>query len=50
MKTNKNTELFTEKLSMPKDEFGKLMKSSNFVGPEAALQAILDEVSNVSLS
>ena len=38
------------KLSMPKDEFGKLMKPADFVGPEAALQAILDEVSNVSLS
>ena len=39
-----------QKLSMPKDEFGKLMKPADFVGPEAALQAILDEVSNVSLS
>ena len=38
------------KLSMPKDEFGKLMKPADFVGPEVALQAILDEVSNVSLS
>ena len=38
-----------QKLSMPKDEFGKLMKPENFVGPEVALQAILDEVSNVSL-
>lgn len=31
------------KLSMPKDEYGKLMKSSDFVGPEEALQAILDK-------
>lgn len=38
-----------QKLSMPKDEFGKLMKPDDFVGPEAALQAILDEVPNVSL-
>lgn len=38
-----------QKLSMPKDDFGKLMKPDNFVGPEVALQAILDEVSNVSL-
>jgi predicted HAD superfamily Cof-like phosphohydrolase len=31
------------KLSMPKDEFGKLTKPSDFEGPEAKLQAILDE-------
>ena len=43
MKTNKNTELFTEKLSMPKDEHGKLMKPANFVGPEIQLQTILEQ-------
>ena len=43
MKTSKNTELFTEKLSMPKDEHGKLMKPANFIGPEAKLQVILYE-------
>ena len=32
-----------QKLSMPKDEFGKLTKPSNFVGPEVELQRILDE-------
>lgn len=32
-----------QKLSMPKDEFGKLTKPADFVGPEVALQAILDE-------
>ena len=32
------------------DSNGKLLKDSSFIGPEAALQAILDEVSNVSLS
>lgn len=31
------------KLSMPKDEHGKLMKPVDFVGPEEALQAILDK-------
>lgn len=31
------------KLSMPKDEHGKLMKPVDFVGPEAELQAILDK-------
>ena len=39
-----------QKLSMPKDDFGKLMKPDDFIGPEAALQVILDEVSNVSVS
>ena len=32
-----------QKLSMPKDEFGKLTKPADFVGPEAELQAILDK-------
>jgi hypothetical protein len=32
-----------KKLSMPKDEYGKLTKPADFVGPEAALQALLDE-------
>jgi predicted HAD superfamily Cof-like phosphohydrolase len=31
------------KLSMPKDEFGKLTKPTNFVGPEAQLQELLNE-------
>ena len=31
-----------QKLSMPKDEFGKLTKPANFVGPEAKLQKLLD--------
>lgn len=31
------------KLSMPKDEFGKLTKPTDFVGPEAQLQELLDE-------
>ena len=31
------------KLAMPKDQYGKLCKPAYFVGPEAALQAILDE-------
>lgn len=32
-----------KKLSMPKDEYGKLTKSPDFIGPEEGLQAILDE-------
>ena len=32
-----------QKLSMPKDEHGKLTKPSDFVGPEVKLQEILDE-------
>ena len=32
-----------QKLSMPKDEFGKLTKPADFIGPEVSLQAILDE-------
>ena len=31
------------KLSMPKDEHGKLMKPADFEGPEPALQRLLDE-------
>ena len=31
-----------QKLSMPKDEFGKLTKPADFIGPEAQLQALLD--------
>ena len=30
-----------QKLSMPKDEFGKLTKPADFVGPEAKLQELL---------
>ena len=37
------TQANLQKLSMPKDEFGKLQKPADFVGPEAQLQAILDE-------
>ena len=31
-----------QKLYMPKDEFGKLTKPADFVGPEVQLQALLD--------
>lgn len=31
-----------QKLSMSKDEFGKLQKPADFIGPEVKLQAILD--------
>ena len=31
-----------QKLSMPKDEHGKLTKPADFVGPETKLQALLD--------
>ena len=31
-----------QKLSMPKDEFGKLTKPADFIGPEAKLQELLD--------
>ena len=34
------------KLSMPKDEFGKLMKPEGFVGPEVKLQELLNERNN----
>lgn len=37
------TEANLQKLSMPKDEHGKLTKPANFVGPETKLQAILDK-------
>lgn len=37
------TQANLQKLSMPKDEFGKLQKPADFVGPEAQLQFILDE-------
>lgn len=32
-----------QKLTMPRDSFGKLMKNPNFVGPEAKLQRLLEE-------
>ena len=32
-----------QKLSMPKDEFGKLTKPADFVGPETKLQELLDK-------
>lgn len=32
-----------QKLDMPKDEHGKLMKPPNFTGPEPELQKLLDE-------
>ena len=31
-----------QKLSMPKDEFGKLTKPADFIGPETKLQKLLD--------
>lgn len=37
------TQANLQKLSMPKDEFGKLQKPADFVGPETQLQSILDE-------
>ena len=37
------TEANLQKLTMPKDEHGKLTKPADFVGPEIKLQAILDE-------
>ena len=36
------TDANLQKLSMPKDEFGKLTKPADFVGPEVKLQEILD--------
>lgn len=36
------TDANLQKLSMPKDEFGKLTKPADFVGPESKLQEILD--------
>lgn len=32
-----------QKLLMPKDKHGKLMKPDSFEGPESKLQALLDE-------
>ena len=32
-----------QKLDMPKDEHGKLMKPADFIGPEVALAHILEE-------
>ena len=32
-----------QKLTMPRDSYGKLMKSDNFEGPEAKLQRLLEE-------
>ena len=32
-----------QKLGMPRDEHGKLIKPKDFVGPEVELQKILDE-------
>ena len=40
------TQANLQKLSMPKDEFGKLQKPADFVGPEVELQKILDERGN----
>lgn len=37
------TETNLQKLTCPKDKHGKLSKPADFVGPEAKLQAILDE-------
>lgn len=37
------TEANLQKLTMPKDEHGKLTKPADFVGPEVKLQTILDE-------
>ena len=39
---NTVTDANLQKLSMPKDEHGKLTKPANFVGPETKLQALLD--------
>ena len=37
------TDANLQKLTMPKDAQGKLMKNPDFIGPEARLQLILDE-------
>ena len=37
------TDANLQKLTMPKDAQGKLMKNPDFIGPEVLLQAILDE-------
>lgn len=38
------TEANLQKLTMPKDEYGKLTKPADFVGPEVKLQEILNEL------
>ena len=38
------TEANLQKLTMPKDEYGKLTKPADFVGPEVKLQEILNEI------
>ena len=35
-----------QKLTMPRDDYGKQMKNPNFIGPESALQSILDARNN----
>lgn len=40
------TQANLQKLSMPKDKFGKLQKPVDFIGPEVELQKILDERGN----
>ena len=35
-----------QKLTMPRDNYGKQMKNPDFIGPEPALQSILDERNN----
>ena len=37
------TETNLQKLTMPKDEHGKLTKNTDFIGPEKELQKLLDE-------
>lgn len=32
-----------QKLTMPRDSFGKLMKNPDFIGPEVELQCLLEE-------
>jgi hypothetical protein len=36
-----------QKLSMPKDEYGKLIKPNSFIGPEPELQRILNQKSKI---
>ena len=33
-----------QKLTMPRDSFGKLMKPASFIGPEVTLQRIIDSI------
>ena len=33
-----------QKLTMPRDSFGKLMKPATFIGPEVTLQRIIDSI------